>query len=352
MTTEREDRKPADPDPAAAEGAPRAGSPAEEPDGHVERLAVDAPTDERLDRWLADRLGTSRSRVAGLIEDGRVLVNGAPASKSDRPSPGDRIEVRVPAPAPIEPEPEDLPLEIVYEDDVLAVVDKPAGMVVHPAPGHASGTLVNALLARLDRIAAVGAPLRPGIVHRLDRDTSGLLVVAKTDEAHRALSRDLARREVGRGYLAASWGHLDEDRDTIDLPLGRDPRDRTRRAVVEGGRRAVTHVRRLERWTSADLVALKLETGRTHQIRVHLKAVGHPVVGDPLYAPGWERGFVGAGGRWAEELAARTDRLFLHAARLAFRHPASGEPMTFTSELPEPLGGAVAWARETSGATR
>ena len=319
-------------------------------DERLERLTVEAPTEERLDRWLADRLDTSRSQVAALIEADRVLVNGVPASKSDRPCEGDRIEVHIPPPIPIEPEPEDLPLEIVYEDDALAVVEKPSGMVVHPAPGHASGTMVNALLHRLDRISPLGAPLRPGVVHRLDRDTSGLLVVAKTEEAHRRLSRDLARREVGRGYLAASWGHLDADRDTIDLPLGRDPRDRTRRAVVEGGRRAVTHVRRLERWISADLLALKLETGRTHQIRVHLNAVGHPVVGDDLYAPGWERGFVGSGGRWAEELAARTGRLFLHAARLAFRHPETGEAMVFTSELPGPLREAVSWARETSAA--
>ncbi|HKK28143.1 MAG TPA: RluA family pseudouridine synthase [Gemmatimonadota bacterium] len=325
-----------------------AGDPSPVPDEErLERLTVDAATDERLDRWLADRLELSRSRVAGLIESGRVLVDGKPASKSDRPPGGGEIEVRIPAPAPIEPEPEDLPLEIVYEDAALAVVEKPAGMVVHPAPGHRSGTMVNALLARLDAISHVGAPLRPGIVHRLDRDTSGLLVVAKTDEAHRALSRDLARRRVRRGYLAAAWGHLDVDEDTIDRPLGRDPRDRKRRAVVEGGRRAVTHVKRLERWVSADLVALRLETGRTHQIRVHLKALGHPVVGDPLYAPGWERGFVGAGGRWAEDLARHVGRMFLHAARLSFWHPVTGRKMTFTSELPGPLREAVTWARET-----
>jgi len=345
MTRAREGRGAGEP--PAAEG------PSSVPDEERrQRLTVDAATDERLDRWLADRLELSRSRVAGLIESGRVLVDGEPASKSDRPPEGAGIEVRIPAPAPIEPDPEDLPLEIVYEDDALAVVEKPAGMVVHPAPGHRSGTMVNALLARLDTISHVGAPLRPGIVHRLDRDTSGLLVVAKTDEAHRALSRDLARHRVRRGYLAAAWGHLDVDQDTIDLPLGRDPRDRKRRAVVEDGRRAVTHVKRLERWVSADLVALRLETGRTHQIRVHLKAVGHPVVGDPLYAPGWERGFVGAGGHWAEALARRVGRMFLHAARLSFRHPVTGETMTFTSELPDPLGEAVTWARETSAPGR
>lgn len=315
------------------------------------RLTVEAATQQRLDRWLAERLEMSRSRVAGLIESGRILVNGKPPSKSDRPGVGDRIEIHIPPPPPIEPEPEDLPLDIVYEDEALLVVDKAAGMVVHPAPGHDSGTLVNALLARVDRLSSIGAPLRPGIVHRLDRDTSGLLVVAKTDKAHRLLSRDLARRRVKRGYLAAAWGHLGADEDTIDLALGRDPRDRRRRAVVEGGRRAVTHVRRLERWISADFLAISLETGRTHQIRVHLKALGHPVVDDPLYAPGWERGFVGAGGRWAEELARRAGRMFLHAARLSFRHPATGERVTFTSELPEPLLSALTWARETSAAS-
>ncbi len=313
-----------------------------------ERLVVEASSDERLDRWLADRLELSRTQVAALIGDGAVRVNGEPVAKSHRPRAGDIVEAEIPAARPVTLEPEDLPIRLVHEDEHLVVVDKPAGMVVHPAPGHPRGTLVNALLARVGDLSSVGLPYRPGIVHRLDKDTSGLLVVARTDAAHRALSRDLARRQVKRGYLAAAWGHLDAEERTVDLPLGRDPRNRRLRAVVEGGRPAVTHVRRLERWTSADLVAIKLETGRTHQIRVHFKAIGHPVVGDPLYAPGWERGFIGAGGRWAEDLARRAGRMFLHAARLAFRHPITGEALSFTSALPEPLLSARSWAREYS----
>ena len=321
---------------------------AEPPALRRERLVVAASSDERLDRWLADRLGLSRTQAATLIVEGDVRVDGAPVAKSHRPRAGEVVEAEISAPEPITLEPEDLPVRIVHEDEHLVVVDKPAGMVVHPAPGHPRGTLVNALLARLGSLSSVGLPHRPGIVHRLDKDTSGLLVVARTEESHRVLARDLARRRVKRGYLAAAWGHLDAEERTIDLPLGRDPRERKRRAVVEGGRHALTHVRRLERWTSADLVAVKLETGRTHQIRVHFKAVGHPIVGDPLYAPDWERGFVGAGGRWAEELAERAGRMFLHAARLAFRHPISGEALSFTSTLPEPLLSTCRWARETS----
>jgi 23S rRNA pseudouridine1911/1915/1917 synthase len=220
-------------------------------------------------------------------------------------------------------------------------------MVVHPAPGHPTGTLVNALLGRYGTLSPVGLPRRPGIVHRLDRDTSGLMIVAREAEAHRALAAALARREVGRGYLAAVWGRFEPDGTTIDRPIGRHPRDRKRMAVVEDGRRAITHVRRLERWPAADLLAVRLETGRTHQIRVHVADLGHPVVCDPIYGAGWERGMTGAGGQWAARFARRVQRLFLHAAHLSFVHPVNGEAMTFSSELPEPLAGALAWARET-----
>jgi 23S rRNA pseudouridine1911/1915/1917 synthase len=242
-------------------------------------------------------------------------------------------------------EPQNIPIDIVFEDDDLLVVDKPYGLVVHPAPGHRSGTLVNALLYHVDSLSGAGDPARPGIVHRLDRDTSGLLLVAKNDEVHRQLSRDLAERKVTRGYVAATWGHLDDDELTIDRPVGRDPKDRKRMAVVDGGRNAVTHVRVIERWNAADLLAIRLETGRTHQIRVHLRSLGHPVVDDPMYGAGWERGLIGAGGRWAEELARRSGRLFLHAARLGFTHPVTAEKMAFSAPLPEPLSSAVDWAR-------
>ncbi|MEJ2311999.1 MAG: RluA family pseudouridine synthase [Gemmatimonadales bacterium] len=298
----------------------------------------------RLDRHLSERLDISRSRAASLIAQGLVEVDGRAVAKSRAVSPGETVTVALPPKSPIEVGPEAISLGIRYEDDDLAVVEKPAGMVVHPAPGHPGGTLVNALLHHLGHLSSIGAPLRPGIVHRLDRDTSGLLVVARTDEAHRALADAIARRRVRRGYLAAAWGKLAEGEGTIDLPIGRDPRERKRMAVVEGGRRAVTHYRRLERWSSAEYLSVRLETGRTHQVRVHLRALGHPVVGDPIYAPRWERGFVGAGGHWAEEFARRCGRMFLHAAHLVFRHPRTGERMEFTSPLPEPLRAAAQWA--------
>jgi len=301
-----------------------------------------------LDHCLADRLNLSRSRVAGLIREGRVCVNGRPVRKSYRPRRGDIIEVDLPV---VEESPlpaEELPLHVVYEDDDVIVIDKPAGVVVHPAPGHRTGTLVNALLYRYPEISRVGGSTRPGIVHRLDKDTSGLMMVARQADAYRRLTDAIARRAVTRGYLAACWGALDEGDLRIDRRLGRDPRDRKRRAVVHDGNPAVTHVRVLERWRSAQLLAVRLETGRTHQIRVHLHSLGHPLVGDPLYGPCWERGFVGAGGRWAQSFVRRCGRLYLHAARLVFRHPTTEERLAFSSPLPEPLSDAAHWARETS----
>ena len=317
--------------------------------GSVITLEIEEPQ-TRLDRYLAEHLQLSRSRIAALIQRGLVLVNGEPIRKSRSALPGEVVTITLPPSPPLEVVPEPIPVQILYQDEDLAVVAKPAGMVVHPAPGHPAGTLVNALLHHLgpDGLSATGAPLRPGIVHRLDRDTSGLLVVARTDEAHRHLSAAIAGRRVRRGYLAAAWGTLPWDQGTVDRPIGRDPRNRKRMAVVEGGRRAVTHFRRLESWVSAEYVAVRLQTGRTHQVRVHLSALGHPVVGDRIYGSGWERGFLGAGGRWAGEFARCCDRMFLHAARLVFSHPRTGERMAFTSPLPEPLRGAAAWARQTS----
>lgn len=315
-----------------------------------ERIRIDVDTDleDRIDAVLSTRTRLSRSRIAALIKSGAVEVNGERVRKSYRPRAGDTIDVAIPPSPAVELLPEDIPIDIVYEDEHLVVVDKPAGLVVHPATGHPSGTLVNALLERLGSLSSIGLPNRPGIVHRLDRDTSGLLVVARRDEAHQSLSAALSRRQVGRRYLAATWGRLEPEEVTIDRPIARDPTDRKRMAVVEDGRPSITHIRRLERWPAADLLAVRLETGRTHQIRVHLRHSGHPVVGDPIYGPGWERGMSGAGGVWATELARRTGRLFLHAARLSFKHPISGVQLTFTSPLPEPLAGAVEWARGSS----
>jgi 23S rRNA pseudouridine1911/1915/1917 synthase len=311
------------------------------------RFRVTSPTSDRLDRYLSKRLELSRTQVATFIREGLVLVNGERARKSYVPVPGDAIEATLPPPRQITLNPEPLAIEVRYEDDHLAVVEKPEGMVVHPAPGHPSGTLVNALLHHIGELSGLGGETRPGIVHRLDKGTSGLLIIAKTDASHAGLARALSRREVRRGYIAATWGHLDEERLTIDLAIGRHPRDRKRMAVRDDGRPAITHVKVIERWPAADLLAVRLQTGRTHQVRVHLESIGHPIVGDPTYSPRWERGFVGAGGRWAEEFARRAGRLFLHAAHLSFVHPVTGDRLSFTSALPKPLDSAVEWARST-----
>lgn len=317
------------------------------------RLEVAAASDERLDAWLAARLPQlSRTRIARLIEEGHVRINGRPPKKRDRARPGDVIEIEVPAVTESALEPEPIPLSIVHEDAELLVIDKPAGLVVHPAAGHESGTLVHGLLHHVRDLSGIGGVRRPGIVHRLDKDTSGLLLVAKTDRAHRALAAALKRREIRRTYLGAAWGHVREEQFSVDAPVGRSATDRKRMTVRPDGRPAVTHVRRLERWRAADLLEIRLETGRTHQIRVHLAHVGHPIVGDPVYGGGGERRTSGPDRHWARELAARVQRQFLHAAELRFRHPASGEAVTFRSELPADLAEAAAWARQTSGAER
>jgi 23S rRNA pseudouridine1911/1915/1917 synthase len=308
-------------------------------------LVVEPGQGGRLDRFVSERLDLSRTRVQALLAEGHVQIEGRPARKSEAVQPGMRIDVVVPAPAPVDIPAEDLPLDIVYEDEQLVVVNKAAGMVVHPAPGHRTGTLVNALLARIHDLSGVGGRMRPGIVHRLDRDTSGLLVVAKTDAAHHALADALRKRKVKRIYLAAAWGHLTESPLTIDAPIARDRKDRKRMAVSSGGRAAITRVRVRERWQRADLLDVALKTGRTHQIRVHLAHVGHPVVGDDVYGSGWERGMGGPSRPWALELARRTPRLFLHAAELAFDHPADGRAMRFQAPLPDDLAAVALWAR-------
>jgi 23S rRNA pseudouridine1911/1915/1917 synthase len=327
----------------AAEGPTAGGDPG---DGEVRTLTV-GEEEERLDRFVADRLDLSRTRVQKLVAAGQVLIDGRPGKKSDTLEPGAVVRVRIPAPEAVAIEAEDIPLDIVFQDEYLLVVNKPPGMVVHPAPGHRTGTLVNALLWHVPGVEGVGGRARPGIVHRLDRDTSGLLVVAKTDAAHRALSDALRRRRVRRFYLAASWGHIDESPVTIEAPIGRDPRDRKRMAVVEDGRSATTRVEVRERWKRADLLHVALKTGRTHQIRVHLAHIGHPVIGDPVYGLGWERGLGGPTRRWVDQLARRIERQFLHAAELVFRHPASGDVMRFSAELPADLASVADWARNS-----
>ena len=318
---------------------------AAEGEGEAVELTVDEGAGDRLDTFLAARLDVSRSRAAQWIEDGKVLLNGRPPKKRDRPAPGDRVTVRIPPPEPSGVAPEDIPLRIVYQDADLAVIDKPAGLVVHPAAGHRSGTLVNALLHAIGDLSGIGGVLRPGIVHRLDKDTSGLLLVAKHDDAHRALSDALKRRDVRRAYLTACWGHLPQERLTVDAPIGRHSTERKRMAVASDGRTARTHFTRLERWRAADLLRAELETGRTHQIRVHLLHVGHPVVGDRTYALGREKGVSGPDRTWAAALAKRVPRQFLHAAELRFQHPRTGEELRFESPLPPDLAAAADWAR-------
>ncbi len=310
-------------------------------------LVVDGPA-ERLDVWLADRLELSRSRVASLIGEGKVLLNEELPRKSEALAEGDRVRVRIPPPAPARAEPEDLPLEIVWEDAHLLVVHKRAGRVVHPAPGHPDGTMVNALLHHVRDLSGIGGTLRPGIVHRLDRDTSGLLLVAKDDRTHRGLSELLRERAIRRLYVALSWGRLERSPMRIDAPIGRSSADRKRMAVAEGGRRAVTHVRVREELRAAQLLDVGLETGRTHQIRVHLAHLGHPVVGDATYGPSWSRGMGGRDREWAQELARRTPRQFLHAGRLSFTHPITGEGLRFRAPLPPDLAAVLDWARETA----
>jgi 23S rRNA pseudouridine1911/1915/1917 synthase len=294
---------------------------------------------QRLDQVLADLAGVSRAAAARWIEAGRVLVDGRPRPKSHRLEGGERLRWE-PVEAPLSPAlvPERRPLEVRFEDEHLLVVAKPAGLVVHPGAGHPTGTLVNALLGRDDpRLSAAGGTVRPGIVHRLDKDTSGLLLVAKDDLAHAALARDLAARRIERRYLALVQGHLDPG-GTVDAPIGRHPRDRKRMAVVPGGRRAVSHWHVLERLDGVDLVEVRLETGRTHQIRVHLSSIGHPVVGDRTY---------GADPRLAQRLG--LDRPFLHAWRLRLRHPLSGDPIELSEPLPADLRPVLERARSGRG---
>ncbi|HEX5388074.1 MAG TPA: RluA family pseudouridine synthase [Gemmatimonadales bacterium] len=292
---------------------------------------------ERLDRFLADQLQLSRTQAARLVAQKCVRVNGEPARASRTLARGDGVTVAFPEHEPRrELRPAAIPLAVVWEDEHLAIIDKPAGLVVHPAPGHWNDTLVNALVARGTTLAG-GAEGRPGIVHRLDRDTSGLVVVAKTDLAHRRLAGQIAARRVRRAYAALAWGHLSRSPITIEAPLARHPRDRKRMAVSAPGRAARTDAYVAARFGVADLLRLELHTGRTHQIRVHLEHVGHPIVGDPVYGGGGSRRMSGAQRGEAEALERAAPRQVLHAAWLAFRHPASGAELEFRSEWPADL---------------
>jgi 23S rRNA pseudouridine1911/1915/1917 synthase len=319
-------------------------------------LSVEADeTGERLDRWLAGRLADlSRSRLQALIRAGHVRCDSRPVDDIGRHiKAGESYEVRVPEPEPATPQPQAMALAVVYEDAHLIVIDKPTGLAVHPGPGHASGTLVNALIAHCGAsLSGIGGVKRPGIVHRLDKDTTGLLVAAKTDRAHAGLSEQFASHGVDgrllRGYRALAWGVPSRPRGSVDAPLGRSAANRTKIAVAKGdsGRRAVTHFAVLERFRSADgkplasLLRLTLETGRTHQVRVHLAHIGHPLLGDRTYGAGFKSSAHRLGAEAQAALAA-LDRQALHAAELAFVHPVTGKRLSFTSALPPDMARLV-----------
>jgi 23S rRNA pseudouridine1911/1915/1917 synthase len=296
---------------------------------------------ERLDRFLTAVLaGHSRSQIQRLIRDGLVHVGARPARSNAPVHPGDRVVVEVPVPVAPEPVPEAIPLDVLYEDPDLIVVDKPAGMVVHPAAGHAAGTLVNALLHHVRDLSGIGGELRPGIVHRLDRGTSGVMVVAKHDRAHEALARQFHNREVEKEYLALVWGVVHAGR-RIDAPIGRDPANRQKMSArARRARTAVTRITRVEPLGGVTFAQIAIATGRTHQIRVHMSAIGHPIVGDALY--GGVRRHVPADLR----PIMRLERPFLHAARLAFTHPTDGRRLEFVAPLPADLQGVLDDIRE------
>ncbi len=294
----------------------------------------------RLDRFLSDQVPElSRSAAQRLIDDGQVTVNGEPIKASYKIKSGDRIVALLPGEKEVELVPETIPLDVLYEDKNLLVVNKPAGMVVHPAPGHPGGTLLNAVLAHCPELAAAGGE-RPGIVHRLDQDTSGLLLIAKSGKIQRSLQRQFKERTVHKAYLALLDGHLQPAWGRIEAPIGRDPHHRQRMAVLQGGRESTTEYHMLEHFAHTvgpaagdySLVEVEPQTGRTHQIRVHFASINHPVVGDTVY------------GRRHPQLA--VPRQFLHARRLGFKHPVTGQRMDLEAPLPKDLASVLALLRE------
>jgi 23S rRNA pseudouridine1911/1915/1917 synthase len=329
----------------------------DEPHGDAHEMEFLAPAELaglRLDQAVT-RLAQDLSRAAAqrLIESGCVLLNGEPSKSAARVAEGDEIQVSIPPPEATDVAAEEIPLDVLYEDADLIVINKPSGMVVHPAVGNLSGTLVNALLAHCDDLSGIGGEIRPGIVHRLDKDTSGVLVAAKHDRAHVHLSRQIEQRSAERAYWALVWGEPSPSEGTISEPIARHPRHRQMMGVVEGGRDAVTHYRVLEvhainpergaKRRSISLVELRLQTGRTHQIRVHMNHIGHPVVGDPLY--GRKRRAPRAA---SPELVAALRGLegqALHARLLGFEHPTTGEALQFEAGPPGDFMGLLAALR-------
>ncbi|SFK34012.1 23S rRNA pseudouridine1911/1915/1917 synthase [Marinilactibacillus piezotolerans] len=276
---------------------------------------------ERIDKFITEKVtDASRSQIQSLIKEGHITVNGSSVKSNYKVQSEDIIEVNIPEPEVIDAKPEDISIEIIYEDQDVLVVNKPQGMVVHPSIGHSSGTLVNALLYHIKDLSGIKGKIRPGIVHRIDKDTSGLLMIAKNDVAHEKLSEQLKEKKAQREYIALVHGLIHHDKGTIDAPIGRDSSNRKKYAVVDNGKPSVTHFEVIERFNKFTLIKLILETGRTHQIRVHMDYIEHPLAGDPIYGP---RKTIKGNGQ------------FLHAETLGFTHPTTGEEMKFSSPIPE-----------------
>lgn len=286
-------------------------------------IYVDEEDNERLDSYISNELDEiSRTYLQKLIKDKLIEVNGLYKKPSYLVKEGDRIIVLLPEPKKLDIIPEDIPLNIIYEDEDLVIINKPQDMVVHPAPGNYTGTLVNALLYHINNLSSINGIIRPGIVHRLDKDTSGILIIAKNDFAHRELSEQLKNRKVYREYIALINGVIKDDKGTIDAPIGRDPKDRKKMTVIStNSKEAITHYEVIDRFTKYSLVKVNLETGRTHQIRVHFLSINHPVVGDPVYSKGKNE--------------FNLDKQLLHARKLGFIHPRSKGYMEFECEVPE-----------------
>lgn len=300
-------------------------------DGTLEWTIDSVAAKERIDKYVKGQLDEdiSRSQIQLWIEAGNLVVNDAPVKANYKLAEGDRVVLTIPEPEPVEIVPEDIPLDIYYEDSDVIVVNKARGMVVHPAPGHAAGTLVNALMFHCKDLSGINGELRPGIVHRIDKDTSGLIMAAKNDKAHASLAAQLKVHSVTRKYYALVHGNVSHDQGTVDAPIGRDPHDRKMYTVIDrNSKLAVTHFQVAERFGDYTLLELKLETGRTHQIRVHMKFIGHPLVGDPLY--GRSKGV-------------KMNGQALHAAVLGFDHPADGRYLEFSAPIPSDMED-VLWA--------
>ena len=286
----------------------------------LEWKAEDADAGMRLDVFLSQNAEVTRSRAGTLLKEGHALVDGIPQTKAGYAlRKGEKISLEIPEAVPVSAQAQELPLDVVYQDDDVAVVYKPSGMVVHPAAGNPDGTMVNALLAKLDNLSGIGGELRPGIVHRIDKDTSGLLLVAKNDKSHVSLSEQIKEHSVDRAYMAIVVGNMKADEGVVDAPIGRHPTDRKKMAIVRDGRNAETHWTVRERFAGACLLECRLTTGRTHQIRVHMASLGHPVLGDPVYGVK-KSPYPVEGGQ------------LLHAYKIGFTHPTTGERMLFTAE--------------------